>query len=118
MSRPKRLISEEVRRETNRGYANKHRSNPANKEKIARQVRASVAARREWYRALKSTLGCSICGESHPACVEFHHTDPSKKEFSIAHGAGQAISKERVLREIEKCDILCANCHRKLHWKE
>ena len=58
---------------------------------------------------------CSECGEDHPATLDFHHTDPNTKEH---HPADLRGSKARFLAEIEKCVVLCSNCHRKLHWRE
>lgn len=63
----------------------------------------------------KATLSCKICGEDHPACLEFHHKNPDEKEFNL----GQAYfryGKEKIKIELEKCDILCANCHRIEHY--
>lgn len=64
---------------------------------------------------LKSDLSCSKCGENHPAVLDFHHRDPQEKEFSISY-AVRSLSKEKLQKEIEKCDVLCSNCHRKLHY--
>ena len=55
--------------------------------------------------------GCIICGESDPCCLDFHHL--KDKEFDLAHS--KEFSLDRIKKEIEKCIILCANCHRKLH---
>jgi hypothetical protein len=66
-------------------------------------------------RELKSQRGCKKCGETHPACLEFHHRDPAGKEMNISVMAYR-LSKPKMLAEIEKCDVLCSNCHRKLHW--
>lgn len=46
------------------------------------------------------------------AALEFHHRDPATKEFGIGNFNG---SWERLLAEVEKCDLLCANCHRLRH---
>lgn len=72
---------------------------------------------KSWYRDLKSNYSCSKCGESHPSCIQFHHLDPENKEMEVSKAAKTG-SKERVLREIEKCIPICANCHFKLHWEE
>lgn len=60
--------------------------------------------------------GCIRCGEKHPACLDFHHRDPSIKEGHI--GEFRRFGKQRLLTEIAKCDVLCANCHRKHHHDE
>jgi hypothetical protein len=56
------------------------------------------------------------CGESHPATLDFHHRDPNEKDFLLSSAARNGWGKERILREIEKCDVICSNCHRKEHW--
>lgn len=72
---------------------------------------------KDWFSKLKTTLECSKCGENHPACLEFHHKDPSQKLFTISSMV-RKLPKEVILKEIEKCEVLCANCHRKTHHNE
>lgn len=67
---------------------------------------------REFVTSMK--LACAECGENHPAVLDFHHTDPSTKEANPS----QISSKTKFLKEIEKCIVLCSNCHRKLHWNQ
>lgn len=57
---------------------------------------------------------CARCG--YDKCInalEFHHKDPTQKEFTI--GSTWTMSQVRLKSEIDKCVILCANCHRELH---
>lgn len=57
---------------------------------------------------------CCKCGyNKYPQVLEFHHRDPEKKDFGIASN-GYTISWNKLKKEIDKCDILCANCHREL----
>ncbi|AGM11771.1 hypothetical protein HCTV5_143 [Halovirus HCTV-5] len=70
----------------------------------------------EYIREFKQDNGCSRCDEDHPACLVFHHNNPEEKEFDVSRAA--SIALDRVKKEVEKCTILCANCHRKLHAKE
>lgn len=72
---------------------------------------------RAWWVEYRRTLKCSMCPETHIACLDFHHRDPRKKEgnLSVVAGSG-AWSKERILKEVAKCDVVCSNCHRKLHY--
>lgn len=67
---------------------------------------------------IKSKLSCIRCGENHIACLDFHHRNPEEKEFPISTKAQDATDWEVILKEIEKCDVLCANCHRKHHYEE
>jgi len=71
-----------------------------------------------WFAELKETFSCTRCGESHPACLQFHHRDPSAKEITVAIAISRAWSKKRILAEAAKCDVLCANCHAKHHAAE
>ena len=58
---------------------------------------------------------CSRCG--YDTCVEaleFHHLDSAQKDFGIS-AKGYTRSWERVRAELEKCILVCANCHREIH---
>ncbi len=58
---------------------------------------------------------CIGCGYSkHAEVLEFHHRDPSKKDFTIA---SHVKTWSRATAELDKCDLLCANCHREEHLK-
>ena len=58
--------------------------------------------------------GCESCGCKDPRVLEFDHLDPKKKKHSIAVLISQGYSwaNEKLRREIRKCRVLCANCHR------
>jgi hypothetical protein len=56
---------------------------------------------------------CSICGyDKCIATLEFHHKDPLLKEFQIS---AKITSYERLIQELDKCILVCANCHREIH---
>jgi len=56
---------------------------------------------------------CEDCGyDASAAALEFHHRDPKTKEFTLGNFNG---SWEKLNAEAEKCDLLCANCHRRRH---
>jgi hypothetical protein len=75
---------------------------------------------KNWISDLK--LKCEKCSEDNTWCLEFHHKNKEKKDFSISNIIGSQSFSERwkkvVLDEINKCSILCANCHRKEHYNE
>lgn len=71
----------------------------------------------DWVHEIKSSFKCE-CGEDHPATLDFHHVDASKKEASISVALVRGWSKDRIREELKKCKVVCANCHRKLHWNE
>jgi hypothetical protein len=57
---------------------------------------------------------CISCGyNKYPDVLEFHHRDPSEKEFEW--NKLRKRNWESVLKELDKCDMLCANCHRERH---
>ena len=58
---------------------------------------------------------CCLCGYNKTiSALEFHHIDPSKKEYGIAsNGTCHNILKD--IEEIKKCVLVCANCHREIH---
>jgi hypothetical protein len=66
--------------------------------------------RREMLAEIKD-VPCQDCGGSFPSCaMDFDHRDPSEKQFDIGKTVTRAWDK--ILLEIDKCDIVCANCHR------
>lgn len=89
----------------------------ANPEKVKESNRRIREKNKIWWNDFKSTLKCKNCGENHAACLEFHHRVPGEKELKISHYSKSGwFSRQKLLREIEKCDVLCANCHRKEHY--
>jgi hypothetical protein len=48
----------------------------------------------------------------------FHHADPETKETTVAEAVRRGFGRKRLLAEIAKCEVLCANCHAKHHAKE
>ena len=66
-------------------------------------------SRRRWVREEKERRkACAFCGlVGDPRIYEFDHIDPSTKEFEV----DKAKTKKAFLKEVEKCQMLCANCH-------
>lgn len=63
---------------------------------------------------------CSICNYSKCfRALDFHHIDPKTKEFNISSFKSCKVfndaNGEILLKEVRKCVLLCANCHRELH---
>lgn len=70
-------------------------------------------------RAAVEYLGgsCRHCG--YDRCIqalEFHHTDPTQKDFQLSNAF--RCSLKDVKEELDKCILLCSNCHREEHYKE
>ena len=90
----------------------------ANREKVQTTTKERRQYLMEKYLELKSTLSCTLCGFSHPAALVFHHRDPKTKLYNVANMPSRTVSWDTILREVEKCDVLCANCHAILHYNE
>lgn len=59
---------------------------------------------------------CECCGNHYPPEVlDFHHKKPNQKDRSVAVASNNCWSTERLQKEIDKCILLCANCHRLVH---
>ena len=59
---------------------------------------------------------CEICGYcKNIAALEFHHKNPEKKEFNVDMRKFSNMTLEKLEAELEKCILVCANCHRELH---
>jgi hypothetical protein len=57
---------------------------------------------------------CEKCGyDKSPAALEFHHRDPNTKDFGMSEGENRSWDKTMV--ELDKCIMVCANCHREIH---
>lgn len=73
-------------------------------------ARQRYAERRSLIDSIKLERGCLDCGfRGHPAALDFDHTDPAAKSWSIATNLSR--SCERLLQEIAKCEVRCRNCH-------
>jgi hypothetical protein len=66
--------------------------------------------RYKWVTDIKAEFGCVLCGEDCVVCLEFHHLDGRLKDGEIS-----AVRKDKILEEIDKCIIVCKNCHAMIH---
>lgn len=63
---------------------------------------------------------CCKCGyDKCLGALDFHHLDPSEKKFNIGELSNKAFTKnfEQIKAELDKCELVCSNCHRELHYK-
>lgn len=122
--KPCRAASERARRaqpEVKEQYRQYYQDNRDQFQKRKRQWRKDNRAHETAYirnriRNTKATLieerggACERCGyNAHYGALQFHHRDPSQKEFEIGHRLSRSIDSLR--NEAQKCDLLCANCH-------
>lgn len=96
--------------------------NPRSKEEMTRQNKNFYAAHRDKiisrYRKKREEMNrlkmspCVDCGvQYNPWVMQFDHRDPSSKKLNISRESAGRISKDRLMEEIKKCDLVCANCH-------
>ena len=97
-----------------KAYYLKNKDTEIQNAKASKRNRLPVIA--EKYKVLKKSLCCSRCGQTHPATLQFHHTDSSEKEYSVSKMVRGGWSIEGILKEISKCEVLCANCHSIEHY--
>ena len=83
------------------------------KNRIYKKTKREEAKKYTW--EIKSKTSCK-CGEKDPVCLEFHHIDPTTKNNTIAELISKGASLDLLKREIDKCQIICANCHREKHY--
>ena len=107
------MPSKDELREYNRAYYQRNREKLL--EKQAAKNKRFAENRRKWLVEYKKTLQCLRCGESHPATLTFHHRGDAEKSFEIGNALKLGVSLKRLAAEIEKCEVICANCHAKEH---
>ena len=91
-----------------------------NKEHHKATVRANtkkaIQSAREFVYEYLRTHPCERCGETDPTVLEFHHV--GEKDREVGRMLTQGYSVDAIAAEIAMCQVLCANCHRRLTAKE
>ncbi len=84
----------------------------ANRDREIERVTRRQAATTAFLRELRE-VPCADCGGRFAAHqMDFDHRDPSTKQFTLCSGRAALKSREQILAEAAKCDVVCANCHR------
>jgi hypothetical protein len=100
--------------------ANKDAYKERHKERLAKDTakRQKTRMRSNKLKAIEYKGGvCFDCkNEYPPCCYDFHHLNPDEKDFNIAKINGRSF--ENIKDELDKCVLLCSNCHRIRHTKE
>ena len=94
------------------------KKNPTKRYKPRCKPCEVVYMRTVYLTKLQTIIGtepkCKICGYDRCfAALDFHHLDPSTKEFVVAEMKNYSLA--RLKNEIDKCVLICANCHREVH---
>jgi hypothetical protein len=106
---------QKTKAERQKGYAKTYYEK--NKETVKATSKKNAKTYKDKWRSFKATLSCVQCGQNHVATLDFHHVDSSTKEGSVNQLAKNRAYK-RAMEEVEKCIVLCANCHRIHHYEE
>jgi hypothetical protein len=72
---------------------------------------------RQWLINYKKRQKCNICGIADHRVLDFHH-QKENKEFSLGDILKNGYGFEIIKREVKKCTVICANCHRILHYQK
>ena len=83
------------------------------KTKARQRQKIVIEANKAYILAYLLKHPCIDCGESDPRVLEFDHRDGTVKVAAVSSLARGGYSLEAVRREIESCDVRCANCHRR-----
>lgn len=90
-----------------------YRDNPNRRKRIVCNSEKYKARNKTYVDNLKER-GCSKCEEVELCTLDFHHLDEDTKVANISKLVHRG-SFDKLLRELNKCVLLCANCHRKVH---
>jgi len=104
------------KREKQKEYSKRYYEN--NRQKALESSGKSRRKHRAEFAEFKSRLSCTQCNENHPAALDFHHIvpDPANKKITDLIRAGRFhFAIEEIMN---KCIVLCSNCHRKHHYNE
>lgn len=105
---PEGLVWEELTQDQRWHYKNREWN-------TERTLRRRARLRRWIHERKTDSDGCRHCGEADPACLDFHHRPETDKEMAINKMVPHGYSKADIESEMEKCQLLCANCHTRAH---
>lgn len=113
MNRQKEYHKEYYQRPEVKEQVKKYRKewNKKNREKNRLFRKRYFVRLRNIIDQIKQGQSCVECGEDDPCCLDFNHLED--KKFNIGSTNRGNVGIDTLIREIEKCEILCANCHRK-----
>ena len=108
----------EARRSYNSEYNKKWyaKNKKKKKEQAKKSRKRAIRRNRRFVEKYKLDHPCP-CGETEPCCLSFHHYE-GEKEGNISDMVNRGYSLRRIQAEIDKCMIMCLNCHAKLHKEE
>lgn len=100
-------------RDCYKDYDKKRYQKPKEKRRLLHKNREIRQRNRDFIKDFLSKHPCVDCNETDPIVLEFDHV-VGTKEFAIADGVKKMYSLKRIKKEISKCEVRCANCHRRI----
>ena len=97
-------------------HSKKKKKKKKTREQTKRSRKNTIKRNKLYVEDYKRHHPCS-CGENDPCCLTFHHKN-GDKVGNISDMANRAYSIKRIESEINKCTVMCLNCHTKLHNRE
>ena len=115
---PQKEIEVEARRKNNSEYNKKwYTQNKTKKKEQSRKSRKRAVKRNRKFVETYKLINPCPCGEIGQCCLSFHHEN-GDKIGNISDMVNRGYGINRIQKEIDKCTVLCLNCHAKLHNKE
>ncbi len=109
---PRYFATDEERKYFRDYRRNKYQNDPEEKARIKKRMQERLQGIRDWYRSLKDNQPCADCGVKYIWYkLDYDHLGDDK-EKAVSRLVALRCSKERILKEIAKCELVCANCHR------
>lgn len=81
-------------------------------------VKLKYQERKNTVDELKLNCKCAKCGDGRSYVLDFHHINPNIKSDTVARMVSNRNRMEDIQKEIDKCIVLCSNCHREFHYLE
>lgn len=85
-----------------------------NRKSRMKKIKERKKEIREKLKKYKHEKKCEVCREDHPSALDFHHVGDKIYLVSVMTSHGYSIKS--IMKEISKCKLLCANCHRLEHY--
>lgn len=105
-------ICRECSRQRSKLYYTDHKD--AHKKTVYGYKKRYVTELRKWVSTEIKKGGCCICDEKESICLDLHHVNSEEKTGWI-HKLISDNSRTRLVEELNKCAVVCSNCHRKIH---
>lgn len=108
-----KVHADERRRERDRNRKRQQYQDGSAYQKVKDSQAAIRETKREWVCEYLMANPCMDCGQKDITVLDFDHRNDSGKHSNVTVMMNNGTSLKKMITEVEKCDIRCANCHRK-----